>query len=93
MMLLTKANRAALPPLYSSEDTPAAEKMIHVKFFDPFSNWTWYAAEFDGQDLFFGFAAGTFPEWGYFSLAELKSIGCIERDRHFTPAPFSTNGQ
>lgn len=89
-MLLTQENRAALPPLYSQEqsDNPTA----YVKFFTPDSSWTWYAMEFDGVDLFFGLVDGLEKEFGYFSLSELCTargpLGLhIERDRYFKPTP------
>jgi len=49
---------------------------------------TWYASEFDSEDLFFGLVAGMEVELGYFSLAELKAVRGpwglpIERDLHF----------
>ena len=61
-----------------------------MKFFTPDSNWTWYASEFDGEDIFFGLVAGFEIELGYFSLSELKEargpLGLpIERDRFFEP--------
>lgn len=61
-----------------------------VKFFTPDSNWTWYATEFDGDDLFFGLVDGFEKEIGYFRLSELKSVkGAlglpIERDMFFKP--------
>ena len=88
MMMLTKANREALPPLYAQEDK-GNEAIVHVKFFCPWSNWTWYATEFDGEDIFFGLVIGHETEAGYFSLAELMSVKrgglTIERDRHFQP--------
>jgi len=90
MLLLTKKNRKDLPALYANEEKDEAEVMAVVKFFTPDSNWTWYATEFDGDDTFFGFVVGPFPELGYFSLAELKSargkFGLpIERDLWFKP--------
>ena len=51
MKLLTKENREALPPLYTNEDKEDPNAI--VKFFTPFSSWTWYATEFDGKDTFF----------------------------------------
>ena len=91
MMLLTKANRKALPKLYATEDQ-GLDKLAVVKFFTPDSNWTWYACEFDGHDRFFGLVDGFEKDLGYFSLAELKSVRGpwglpIERDRHFKPVP------
>lgn len=91
-MLLTKANRQSLPAMRSTEND--ADPMVQVKFFDPMGSWTWYATEFDGEDTFFGWVDGTYPELGYFSLSELSGyrgrfgLG-IERDRHFTPRPLS----
>ena len=89
MMLLTKANQQALPPLYSG-DGHAADAVAAVKFFTPDSSWTWYATEFDGQDTFFGLTDGFEKELGYFSLKELSEtrgpLGLhIERDMHWTP--------
>lgn len=92
MMLLTKANRKALPALGSTDGDDAAKSV--VSFFTPGGSWTWYALEFDGVDTFFGYAvddtAPWFGELGHFSLAELKSVKGlfglgIERDRYHTP--------
>ena len=89
--LLTKAIEKTLPPLYSGEETPLAEKIIRVKFFTPWTNWTWYATEYDPKEqLFFGVVVGHETEWGYFSLLELQSARGrwglkIERDAHFKP--------
>jgi hypothetical protein len=90
MLLLTKQNRKDLPPLYANEDKDETEVKAVVKFFTPDSNWTWYATEFDGEDTFFGYVVGPYPELGYFSLVELKSargpLGLpIERDMYFDP--------
>jgi hypothetical protein len=93
MMLLTKELRRKLPPLYSQESV--ADPTVVCKFFSPVGSWTWYATEFDGEDIFFGLVDGHEQEMGYFSLAELQSIRLqwglrIERDRYFTPCPLST---
>ena len=92
MMLLTKENRRRLPELYSTEKV--ADPMVHVKFFTPWTSWTWYATEFDGKDTFFGWVVGHEKELGYFSLKELESVRgpyglTIERDRYFRPRPLS----
>lgn len=91
MQLLTEEIRRSLPPLYSTEDQGDAA-IVRVKFFTPTSSWTWYAIEFDGDDLFFGLVDGLEKEMGYFSLRELESIvgpyGVgIERDLYFRPCP------
>jgi len=93
MDLLPPELRTQLPPLYSQEHV--ADPMARVRFFTPDSSWTWYALEFDGEDLFFGLVIGQATELGYFRLSELHAargpLGLpIERDRHFTPAPLST---
>jgi hypothetical protein len=87
--LLDAESRAKLPPLYSGEVLGLAALAL-VKFFTPDGGWTWYASEFDGQDIFFGLVIGLEIELGYFSLSELASVrGAlglpIERDKFFTP--------
>ena len=89
MKLLTQKIRKKLPPLYSQEDK-GGKAIVHVKFFTPDSNWTWYATEFNGEDTFFGLVDGFEKELGYFSLKELQSVkGAmglpIERDLYWTP--------
>ena len=68
------------------------DALAHVKFFTPDSNWTWYASEFDGEDIFYGLVIGFEVEFGYFSLSELQSVHGplglpIERDLYFEPKP------
>jgi hypothetical protein len=87
--LLDQASREKLPPLYSGEEK-GLEALGQVKFFTPDSNWTWYASEFDGEDLFFGLVVGLETELGYFSLKELQEVHGplglqIERDLCFEP--------
>ncbi len=90
MKPLTKEKRRKLPPLYSTEHEK--DPVAVVKFFTPWTNWTWYAVEFDGEDTFFGLVEGLETELGYFSLSELESVRgpgglTIERDRWFEPTP------
>lgn len=92
MELLPEEIRKALPSLYSSESE--SDPVAQVKFFTPDSNWTWYAIEFDGDDLFFGLAVGFEAELGYFRLSELEAargpLGLpVERDLYFTPLRLS----
>ena len=89
MKLLTAGLRRKLPPLYAV-DRGTAEPIAQVKFFTPWTSWTWYAMEFDGEDIFFGLVDGIELEFGYFSLSELESIRGpgglrIERDLYFQP--------
>jgi hypothetical protein len=44
MKLLTKAIKAKLPKLYST-DEQGEEAVAQVKFFDPTGSWTWFATE------------------------------------------------
>ena len=91
MILLTKEIKKALPPLYSTEDTPLDEKKIIVRFFNPMGNQSWEIAEGseqeDGDWLLFGLCDLGFgmAEWGYVMLSELQSgragLGLrVERD-------------
>ena len=87
--LLDEKTRLKLPALRSGEELGLDAK-AQIKFFTPDSNWTWYASEFDGKDVFFGLVSGFEVELGYFTLSELKEargpLGLqIERDLHFEP--------
>lgn len=92
--LLTKADAAKLPPLYSQDGKGYAAIAI-VKFFSPYSGWRWYATEFDGEDIFYGYVEGFEKEFGYFSLKELSEVTvfggvpAVERDKYWTPKPLS----
>ena len=92
MKLLTQADRKRLPPLYTTEND--MDPIAQVKFFDPCGSWSWYATEFDGEDLFFGLVDGSDTELGYFRLSELAGVKGpfgigIERDTSFDPTPLS----
>lgn len=92
MKLLTNEIRRRLPALYTTQDDP--DPIVQVKFFTPWTNWTWYVTEFDGIDLLFGLVEGFEIEWGYSSLAELEAIRGpgglrIERDLYFEPTRVS----
>jgi hypothetical protein len=92
MKLMTKEIAKQLPPLYTNENKPSGDVIVHVKFFDPCGSFTWYATEFDGDDIFFGLVVGHEVELGYFSLSELESVRGrmgigIERDLYWQPRP------
>ncbi len=92
MQLMTEEIKKALPQLYSTEQEK--DPIARVKFFTPWTSWTWYATEFDGDDIFFGLVDGFERELGYFSLSELESVTGpaglrIERDLYFKPTPLS----
>lgn len=79
-----------LPPLYSQEEQ-GENAIAIVKFFTPWTNWTWYASEYDpDKRLCFGVVVGQEREYGYFSLDEIEAIHGpgglrIERDLHWKP--------
>ena len=92
MILITKEVEEKLlkSPIGSQEMNENPE--IIVKFFTPWSNWTWYATEGskteDGDWEFFGLVDGLDKELGYFVLSELQSVSGpgglkVERDMHF----------
>lgn len=92
MKLLPRSLRERIPALYCTEreDDP----LVYARFFTPDASWTWYVLEFDGDDLCFGYVVGHYPELGYFSLEEIKSVRGplglpVERDRHFAPTRLS----
>ena len=92
MKLLTKALLKQLPPLYATEDQE--DPMVICKFFYPDFDWSWFAIEYDGEDVFFGLVDGFVAELGYFTRSELEGnrgkLGLpIERDLYFSPCRLS----
>jgi len=73
-----------IPKLYETEEILLDQKMIYLHFFIGGSDW--YIAEFDGEDMFFGYAIlngdTECAEWGYVSFSELREIkvGLVEID-------------
>jgi hypothetical protein len=82
-----------IPRLYGTEKIPLPEKPIYLHLF--FQNCDWYIVEYDGSDIFWGFAimGGDLvnAEWGYISLGELKSLKHIglevDRDLYWKVRP------
>ncbi len=72
----TKEQLAKIPGLYETENTSLKDKKIHQHFF--IGGCDWYCAEYDQEDIFFGFAILNndyqMAEWGYVSFSELKTI-------------------
>lgn len=98
MELLPQELAQTLPKLYEQEEK-GEEAIVHLKFFDPCSSWTWFVLEYDPVDqIFFGLVIGHEVELGYFSLKELQDykgplkIG-IERDLWFKPCSLSNTKQ
>ena len=83
---------AKIPNLYETEGTPLGEKLIHMHFY--IGNSDWYIAEYDRDDIFFGYAIlggdHEMAEWGYVSYRELRELNVppgfeVERDLHWKP--------
>lgn len=94
MKLMTQEIRKNTPRLHATEDIKLEDKIVTAKFFTPWSHWTWYLIEFDGEDTCFGLVEGLEREFGYFRLSELESIKGqfglrVERDRCFKPTQVS----
>ena len=92
MKLLTAEIIQKLPKLYSQDGKDPKDVKIVVKFFTPWSNWTWFVSEGEEQPhgdwLFFGMVHGFEKELGYFTLSEIESIKGpmglkIERDKYY----------
>jgi hypothetical protein len=92
MQLLPDNIAKQLPRLYSQEEQ-GGDAIAVVKFFTPWTGWTWYASEYEPEKrLFFGIVVGQAREVGYFSLDEMEEIRgpaglTIERDLHWKPRP------
>lgn len=94
MELLPQDLRESLPKFYAQEGVD--DPVVHVKFFFPAADWTWFATEGEpeGDDfIFFGYVIGMTGEWGYFSLRELEEVNVrhltVERDSDFRQAKLS----
>jgi Protein of unknown function (DUF2958) len=92
MKIIIDDLREKLPPLYATEGV--SDPLVLCRFFLPWSKWLWYAMEFDGEDLFFGYVVGDVCELGYFSLKELLDIRgplglTLEEDDGFEAVPLS----
>ena len=80
-----------VPRLRATEHIAAKEKVIHLHFF--IGGCDWYVAEYDGEDLFFGYVVLNEDmensEWGYFTLSELEDINIrgleIDHDLYWKP--------
>ena len=94
--LLTAPDRKPLIKQSQDQESELWQKQVITKFFCPYSYWTWYAVEFDGEDTFYGYVMGHENEWGSFSYGELQEttvmlgrykVPGIERDCSFEPMP------
>ena len=89
MKMLTKEIEARFAKVGRQEDK-GDEALVICKFFTPWSNWTWFATEYDPTEkMFFGLVQGMETELGYFSLDEFATVRGpfglgIERDLHWS---------
>lgn len=96
--LLPEELARTLPALYSQEDQ-GENALAIVKFFTPWTNWTWYASEYDPTTrIFFGLVHGFEREYGYFSLDELEALRgpgrrMVERDPDWRPKRLADCGR
>ena len=89
--LMTKVIAEKVPKLNETEDQGYQAEVV-VKYFSPYTGYTFFVTEFDGDDVLFGYCLSpAFPdcdEWGYDSLRELAGlvvygkVPAIERDMH-----------
>jgi len=92
----TPEQLAMIPKLYETENVPLKDKPILLHFF--IGSCDWFISEFDGEDLFFGYAIlnsdTEMGEWGYISFNELKQIRVppgIEVDCEFFDHPLKAS--
>ena len=89
MKFLTKALERKFEKIGSQEHL-GDDAVVIAKFFTPWTNWTWYATEYDPEErMFFGLVKGHEAELGYFIRDELEDlrgpVGLrIERDLHWS---------
>jgi hypothetical protein len=66
----------SIPALHQADETPFSDKDIYLHFYLDESDW--YIAEYDGDDLFWGYAIlnGDYQnaEWGIISFSELLAL-------------------
>lgn len=88
-VLVNDQIKALTPKMYATEDIASKDKMVQAIYFIPFrSNWSWYLVEYDeATGDGFGLVAGDFPEWGYFNVKELQTLGAQRLLSH-TPRTF-----
>ncbi len=83
----------SIPKLYATEKEK--DPIVHLKFFTPDSNFTWFLIEYDPNDrIAFGLVDGHEREMGYISIEELEQVRGplglqVERDLHWKPTPLS----
>ena len=63
MLMMTKEIERRIPPIRAQEESE--DPIVHVKWFCPWNQWTWYCTEFDpAEGLCFGLVVGQESELG-----------------------------
>ena len=91
--LMTEKLADTIPAIYANEKVADYDTVIaHAKLFSPYSNWTWFITEMDGETgQCFGLVEGFEKEIGYFDLTELAEttvfgdVPAVERDLYWQP--------
>lgn len=72
----SKSRLDQIPRLYETEHISIKDVLVYLHFYLAESDW--FITEYDGDDLFFGYAIlngdTQCAEWGYSSFSELKEI-------------------
>jgi len=72
----SKERLARIPRLYETEGISPKDKLVHLHFF--IGGCDWYITEYDGENIFFGYAILNNDyegaEWGYISFSELRAL-------------------
>lgn len=90
MKLLTKEILRKLPELYANEEKKPEDIKVPLKLFNPSGIGTWYITEYNPEtEIAFGWCDLGYPELGYVSIKELKSLKLppfglgVERDMYW----------
>jgi hypothetical protein len=91
MKLLPQTLLKKIPPLYSqpAHDDLEQEMVFYIKLFTPWSQWTWYIAEYDpNTETAWGLVQGQELEYGTFSIDEIRQLKGpfglkVEREKTF----------
>lgn len=77
-------------PNLEAQYSKGGHVIAHARIFNPKSGTVWYAAEFDGEDVFFGIIEERVKRLGYFTRSAIENEctsngGRVQRDRDWKP--------
>lgn len=75
MKLMTNELRKKLPPLHSTKDQE--DPMVICRFYYPRYGVSFYAIEFDGENMFYGLIGHDKLRFDYFSLGGLEETQIV----------------